>query len=135
MKSINRIFDELELMISILFSMNDIDSNNKRKMKILLIDTSNFGECMTDELIFQPWDANDNSNNNDNNSDIYMFGNVSFNSFHNQNFAMTNDFNHMSFDSYGMMSYNEIWFCSWIGYHTSKATTRITREWSTKNEC
>ena len=51
-----RIFNEVELMISILFSMNDIDTNNKRKMKILLIDTNNFDECMTDEFIFQPWD-------------------------------------------------------------------------------
>ena len=127
----NRIFDELELMINILFQMSGIDTNNKRKMKVLLIDTNNFGECMTDELqlIFQPWDANDNSNN----SGIHMFGNASFNS--NQNFAVKNDFNHMNFDNYGTMSYNEIWFWSRIEYHASKTTTRTTREWSTKNEC
>ena len=91
-------FDELELMVIVLFVVDDIDRNLKRKMQIILFDAKNFGEFVTNELSFQPHDANDNSSDN-------MITSFKGNGINNHNFcAMNNDFNYMDFDSFDTMT-------------------------------
>lgn len=91
----NTFFDELELIMIILFVVDDIGRNLNGKIQVVLID------IMINELSFQPWDANDNGNNNIITIMIRLVMH-DFNGNDNHNFgAMNNDFDYVDFDNFG----------------------------------